>query len=816
MILNGVTLAAVVLVGAFFALRGGSEPPPTDNVTVTETVEEGPPDPKELPLPKFTAAVCRVYTPTPGFHVLADGEPVRDEEGRLAVTPCEVTVAQGNVNLSVVKQGWFPASELVNLGRVSEVDLIPQPNPNPDEDLLFSSPFFEAAVGTPIPLKSFNETGTFVDPFVSGDGLTIWVAGEGADGSGIYYATRGGRLEEFGPPTMLDLSRSSEPLASPSISADALIVAYAAPSKARIWGLLRGGPLEQFEKQEALRHSPRSSARWSSALISADGLRLYWQEEQKDKTGIFTTARKSREKEFNNKSEKLEMPGEHPCLSRDGLRQYAFDGEQLSRSRRKFHTSPFSGLEPIATLELENYSYRPEFRQFWVSEDEQWLYYSDDPRGSRQLYAVRLRTGPGWGLPPLGRPIPARVQRSAEPQMENPEELEDVVPKSDPRSQPLAYDVYKNRLLGMLEKREVADAVQFIQDQRTNPNLGDDTQLLAWDAEDVARVRDFWKDVDQGLATFKAGDAIRINGVALDFVSYGEGAITAKGKSKEVEKPIIELSAGELSLLADKAVAKDDPEGQMRIATFLYYDSKGESSLTRVRLERSGALGETFEDRQADRRLHLIEQELSRDNIFAALARIDELVKLAPQSTSGQKAAQHRDEIYTYIKWNKVGPRTWASGPSGEYIADTDRQPGSLLLSERTYGSFQLSLEWKTEGNLGQGGVFFRYTGSGKPDFESSFKVQLANDPGVRDNFSTGALLNRAPPTENMALPAGQWNTLTLRVVGEKVQAAINGKQVLDVTARSEDVPLKGFIGLDGDLGGISYRKIILTDLPGS
>jgi hypothetical protein len=136
------------------------------------------------------------------------------------------------------------------------------------------------------------------------------------------------------------------------------------------------------------------------------------------------------------------------------------------------------------------------------------------------------------------------------------------------------------------------------------------------------------------------------------------------------------------------------------------------------------------------------------------------------------------------------------------------------LVSPSPHENFQLQLEWKTEGRAGQGGVFFRYSGQGRPS-DAAFKLQLAGDFGVgADKYSTGSLFKIEAPRVNAVKPTGQWNTLVLRVMGDRVQVTINQQNVIDTRAVDSDIPLKGLVVLDGETGGITYRKTLLIDLP--
>ena len=93
----------------------------------------------------------------------------------------------------------------------------------------------------------------------------------------------------------------------------------------------------------------------------------------------------------------------------------------------------------------------------------------------------------------------------------------------------------------------------------------------------------------------------------------------------------------------------------------------------------------------------------------------------------------------------------------------------------------------------------------------------FAGDYSIRntpDKFATGGLFGIKGPTSNAVKPNGQWNTLVLRVAENRVNAAVNGIEVLDTPASLRNIAPLGFICLDGEFPGISYRKMLVYELP--
>jgi WD40 repeat protein/serine/threonine protein kinase len=164
--------------------------------------------------------------------------------------------------------------------------------------------------------------------------------------------------------------------------------------------------------------------------------------------------------------------------------------------------------------------------------------------------------------------------------------------------------------------------------------------------------------------------------------------------------------------------------------------------------------------------------------------------------------------------WNTRGGRQWQRDGDA-FTASLQRANGSLLVSDKQYEDFELSLEWRTvNAATAQGGVYFHYPGDGNL-LDYAFKLQLANDFGVAaDQYSTGSLLGVAAPDINAVKQAAKWNTLMMQVVDNVLAIHINGKKVLETPLSSETVPDLGHVCLDGAAGGITYRNVLVSDLP--
>jgi hypothetical protein len=769
-----------------------------------------------LPPPSFATGIVRVYTSEPGFAVLVDGEPVRNAEGEFVVTPCAVTAEQGARTITVFREGAFDLSRLVDVGEDSEVTLEPSNDTTGDGSDILKAPHLNARVGQPVALASLNSASPELDPYLTPDRLSIWFVGDREDGRGLFVASRRTPFHDFEEPRIV--SRSADLPATPSITDDSLYIVYAVPEKARLMALARANPLAGFDGKDPLRHSSSLAPTWTSSQILGDGLRLYWVEETGDGEIRTLTSSRERRTDIFGKTLKVQLAGTHPCMSRDGLRQYTFDGKTLTRYRRAATSKAFIDDGVIAELELPGYKHSKKHRQFFVSSDEQWLFYSDNPESSGDLFMVRLSNGPQWGVLPRGKSIPPK--RVVAVATTEPDPTEMIVPEKpkpkpvDPRTLPLPYTSHRNVFLTLIDARQYDEAEGLLRNAKANPQLQSFSEQLAWDEEDFQAIRDFWSSLEKTASAIKPGEAVRIGTLRLEVVGFENGELIGKRGDTEVRKKLKELSSTELSGIFDAGIDKADEKAHYQYGVLLAYDSKALERASDQRFERCPDLAATFRERLAKRKLAQALAELERTNFGKGVGFLKETKALAAGTPVAEEAQKLEEELYEYVKWQPVGPRKWKI-EGNSFEADTERANGSLLVSPREYRNFELSLEWKTLDTLtAQGGVFFHYPGRGEL-VDLAHKIHLSNDAGKgADQYSSGSLFGEDGPRENAVNPSGEWNTLEIKVIDKKVTVTINGKKVLETQATKETVPARGLVCLDGFAGGITYRKILLSELP--
>ena len=156
--------------------------------------------------------------------------------------------------------------------------------------------------------------------------------------------------------------------------------------------------------------------------------------------------------------------------------------------------------------------------------------------------------------------------------------------------------------------------------------------------------------------------------------------------------------------------------------------------------------------------------------------------------------------------WKINGTEKWYV-EKGELICESgpDKQYG-YLTTDKFYKNFDVSLKFKQESN-GNSGVFFRSTVTGTK--VAGWQVEVAppnhDTGGVYESYGRNWLV-QIPDEKEGFLKMGEWNTLRIRVVGDKVQTWLNGNAMVDF----DDAKIgaaNGSIALQiHDGGGIKVR----------
>ena len=154
--------------------------------------------------------------------------------------------------------------------------------------------------------------------------------------------------------------------------------------------------------------------------------------------------------------------------------------------------------------------------------------------------------------------------------------------------------------------------------------------------------------------------------------------------------------------------------------------------------------------------------------------------------------------IYGTEKWYvEDGLLVSESGPDKQY---------GYLATDKYYDDFELTLEFKQEAN-GNSGVFVRSTVDGTK--VSGWQVEVAppghDTGGVYESYGRGWLIKPAPEKDKV-LKEGEWNTMKIKLSGNKLTSWLNGTEMVSITDDKIGAG-KGSIALQiHDGGGIKVK----------
>lgn len=166
--------------------------------------------------------------------------------------------------------------------------------------------------------------------------------------------------------------------------------------------------------------------------------------------------------------------------------------------------------------------------------------------------------------------------------------------------------------------------------------------------------------------------------------------------------------------------------------------------------------------------------------------------------------------------WTINGTEKWYVS-DGELICESgpDKQYG-YLSTKKAYKNFTLTLEFKQEAN-GNSGVFFRSSIEGVKI--SGWQCEVApagkHTGGIYESYGRGWLIQPKAEDEQW-LKMGDWNQLTLSVIGNDVKTWLNGHPIVQLSDEKIGKG-NGFIALQiHDGGGIKvrWRKLEITEYP--
>ena len=161
---------------------------------------------------------------------------------------------------------------------------------------------------------------------------------------------------------------------------------------------------------------------------------------------------------------------------------------------------------------------------------------------------------------------------------------------------------------------------------------------------------------------------------------------------------------------------------------------------------------------------------------------------------------------------------------------------GDIIFSEKEFENFELSVDWKAS-KMANSGIFYNVREvPGQKIYYAAPEIQVLDNVDATDNkidsHLAGSLYDMIAADPKTVNPAGQWNTIVIRVQNGKVTQTQNGTEVVayelwtpewdELVANSkfknfpgftEGIARKGYIGLQDHGYPVWFRNIKIREL---
>ena len=160
---------------------------------------------------------------------------------------------------------------------------------------------------------------------------------------------------------------------------------------------------------------------------------------------------------------------------------------------------------------------------------------------------------------------------------------------------------------------------------------------------------------------------------------------------------------------------------------------------------------------------------------------------------------QRRNGTFSKAGWNHYGPGYFELDEQTGILSSSGGM-GLFWYAVEEFGDFVLDLEYRTEVESANSGVFVRVPGvpSSNDYIYHSWEVQIYD---IGDGIhQTGAVFDAEPSARMASKSTGEWNRMRITFIGDHISVEINGEKVVDWDAeprgKVEDFAVRGYVGL--------------------
>jgi hypothetical protein len=170
-------------------------------------------------------------------------------------------------------------------------------------------------------------------------------------------------------------------------------------------------------------------------------------------------------------------------------------------------------------------------------------------------------------------------------------------------------------------------------------------------------------------------------------------------------------------------------------------------------------------------------------------------------------------ELFDGKTYDTFGPQSGdkITGWSVENGILSNAPPASNLVSKQKFTNFRVQAEYRLA-EASNSGLYLR----------GRYELQILDDVGKPpESHGHMAVYAWVPPLVNASKPAGEWQTVDVILVGNRLSATLNGQKVHDNTeiqaitggALDADESAPGPIMIQGDHAKVAFRKLTVTPI---
>jgi hypothetical protein len=141
-----------------------------------------------------------------------------------------------------------------------------------------------------------------------------------------------------------------------------------------------------------------------------------------------------------------------------------------------------------------------------------------------------------------------------------------------------------------------------------------------------------------------------------------------------------------------------------------------------------------------------------------------------------------------------------------------------FLATKKSYGDFELRLEFRLKGGVGNSGVQFRSKRVPDSTEVSGYQADLGEKYWgcLYDESRRNKVLVQAPEELHKSLKKDDWNLYVIRAQGDRITLSINGFQTVDYREPDDAISREGIVALQVHSGGplrVEFRNLRIREL---